>query len=74
MTARKTMRDTPHLVVMPTAAPDTDVIGFHPVPDHLPAVHRFPGETVAQLIQRALGMATGSGPFLAHLKIKDAQP
>lgn len=63
-----------HMLVVPTAAPDTDIIGFHLVPGHLPVVHRFPGETVAQLIQRALGMATGSGQFLAHLKIKDAQP
>jgi hypothetical protein len=73
MTARKN-RGAPHLLVMPIAAPDTEVIGFHEVPGHLPVVHRFPGETVAQLIQRALGMATGSGQFLAHLKIRDTQP
>jgi hypothetical protein len=40
------------------------------VPDRLPAVHRLPGESVAQLIRRALALATGAGPFLAYLKIK----
>jgi hypothetical protein len=69
MTARKS-RGVPHLVVVPTAAPDADVIGFHEVPDRLPAVHRLPGESVAQLIRRALALATGAGPFLAYLKIK----
>jgi hypothetical protein len=61
MSARKS-RGVPHLVVVPTAAPDADVIGFHEVPDRLPAV--------AQLIRRALALATGAGPFLAYLKIK----
>jgi hypothetical protein len=29
-------------------------------------VHRLLGESVAQLIRRALAMATGAGPFLAY--------
>lgn len=58
------------MLVVPTLADDVDVIGFDPVPDRLPAVHRLPGETIAQLIHRALGMATGTGPFLAYPSIK----
>jgi hypothetical protein len=54
------------MMVVPTTAADSDVIGFHPVPGRLPAVHRLPGESVAQLIRRALAMATGAGPFLAY--------
>jgi hypothetical protein len=58
------------LLVVPTAADDADVVGFHPVPGRLPAVHRFPGESLAQLIHRTLALATGAGPFLAYPAIK----
>jgi hypothetical protein len=72
LTARKTPKRQPriHMMVVPITEPDTEVIGFHLVPDRLPAVHRLPGETVAQLIHRALALATGAGPFLAHLRTK----
>ena len=58
------------MLVVPTTADDADVIGFREVPGRLPAVHRLPGETIAQLIRRALAMATGHGPFLAYPAIK----
>lgn len=73
MTARKTPKRQQriHMMVVPITEPDTDVIGFHLVPDRLPTVHRLPGESVAQLIHRALALATGAGPFLARLRLKE---
>lgn len=58
------------MVIVPTERDDADVIGLLPVPDRLPAIHRFPGESLAQMVHRALASATGRGPFLAYPHVK----
>lgn len=52
------------MIVLFTARPDADVIGLQAVPDRLPQVLRFPGESQTSLRLRARAMVQGGGSIL----------
>jgi len=62
----------PHMVIIPPTAHPDEIIGFHPVPGHLPQVLRWPGEPLSAFKNRALAMATGKGMFLVSCIVREA--
>lgn len=55
-----------HLQLIGDGSPDK-FIGVHAVPNRLPELLRYPGETAAAFCERALHLATGTGAFVAML-------
>lgn len=56
------------LILIPSPRPDNEIIGLHGVANRLPSVDRLPGESLMQLLHRALGMLKGDSPLLVHCR------
>lgn len=54
------------LLLIPTNRPDADIVGFHAVEGRLSRVDRLPGESLQQMLHRALWMVTGGGQIVVY--------
>lgn len=59
------------LVLVPTWRKESDVIGLAPVLNRLDAINRLPGESVPQMVKRALHELRGAGVLLVFPVLKD---
>lgn len=64
-------RQPVQMLVMPTTRDDSDVLGFHGVPNRLEPVLRLPGEPMAALVKRTLHEVRGAGVLLVYPMLKD---
>ncbi len=62
------MKKPLRLILIPSHRPDKEIIGLHGVRHRLPNVDRLPGESLMQLLHRAVGMLQGETPLLVHCR------
>lgn len=58
------------LLIVPTGNPDK-IVGLRAVDGRMPEILRLPGESLANLAQRALQAVRGAGPLLAYPLLRD---
>jgi len=56
------------MILIPSHRPDNEIVGLHGVANRLPSVDRLPGESLMQLLHRALWMLKGDAPLLVHCR------
>jgi len=65
-TRQKTKLQSVHLELLGNGSPDR-FIGVHAVPNRLPELLRYPGETAQAFCARALHQVQGAGALVAYL-------
>jgi hypothetical protein len=59
-------REPVEMLVLNSWRHEADVIGLEAVPNRFDGIARLPGETVAQMVRRALHAVRGAGQLLVY--------